>query len=332
MRREYEDRVTQSYRTYQASSESTIDNLRERDESHVAALSAIHQHAQAVSTRLSGAERDAEQFREYEATIERLRERLAVRDAQVSALQPDGVERVTLLQRVLYLTEQNNSLRQANQQQARASPLPIPDFRIQQLSTLYHAFKEMLQNGVPGSNLLIESGDMRDVVDGRVPAWFVIVTSSESEYPIDDSITHVRVIGTIHVLYDGLLMGCSGLTRIDLSPLSQVTKVGFYFLSGCSGLTSIDLGPLKNVTEVGHAFLQGCSRLTGIDLSPLSNVTKVGSFFLAFTGLTGIDLNPLSKVTEVGSCLLEGCAGIAIADLAPDAPPSLRRAVAEAFQ
>jgi hypothetical protein len=26
----------------------------------------------------------------------------------------------------------------------------------------YHALKEMLQNGVPGSTLLIESGDLRD--------------------------------------------------------------------------------------------------------------------------------------------------------------------------
>ena len=91
---------------------------------------------------------------------------------------------------------------------------------------------------------------------------------------------HVTTIGY------GFLRGCTGLTILDLSSLSNVTTIENSFLVRCSGLTNLDLSPLSKVITIGHDFLNGCTRLTTIDLSPLSKVTTIGHYFLAHIGLT----------------------------------------------
>ena len=54
--------------------------------------------------------------------------------------------------------------------------------------------------------------------------------------------------------------GGAVLTATELAQLSAVTRIGGDFFSGnlfrgCQGITKLDLSPLRNVTSVGEAFL-----------------------------------------------------------------------------
>eukprot|EP00760_Papus_ankaliazontas_P039477 PhM_4_TR9581/c1_g1_i2/m.92456 len=76
------------------------------------------------------------------------------------------------------------------------------------------------------------------------------------------------------------LSGYSRFLSLDLSPLTNVTRIGPWFLGQCSGLTTLDLSPLANVMEIGDGFLSYCSGLSSLDLSPLTKLTKIGRSFL----------------------------------------------------
>ena len=89
-------------------------------------------------------------------------------------------------------------------------------------------------------------------------------------------------------LSEKFLQGWTGLIAVDLTNLSNVTKLGGYFLCGCSGLQSLDLSPLSNVTNLGGLFLNGCSGLQSLDVSPLSNVTNLGGNLVCFSGCIGL--------------------------------------------
>ena len=170
----------------------------------------------------------------------------------------------------------------------------------------YCAVKEMLENGVPGHTLLIESGDLRDV-DAACEGCCLLIYCFTDQYSvkyrdhIPTTVRHVVVYANVVAVPEDFLMKCTGLTTLDLSPLSQVTVVQGSFLEGCIGLTSLDLSPLSQVTEVRGSFLRGC------------------------TGLTSLDLSPLSQVTEVQESFLEGCSSINAVDNPPPlcgTPPS----------
>ena len=189
----------------------------------------------------------------------------------------------------------------------------------------------MLENGVPGHTLLIESGDLRDV-DAACEGCCLLIYSFTDQYSanysdhIPTTVRHVVVYANVVALPEDFVLGCTGLTTVDLSPLSQVTEVQGSFLEGCTGLTTLDLSPLSQLTEVQEAFLRGCTGLTTLDLSPLSQVTEVQwSFLWGCTGLTTVDLSPLSQVTEVQVSFLEGCRRINEVDNPPplcNTPPS----------
>ena len=68
------------------------------------------------------------------------------------------------------------------------------------------------------------------------------------------------------VIPDGFLWSGS-LTRLDLSAVSFVTRIGDRFLEECTSLTSIDLSGLSNVTRIGSYFLDGCTSLTNRGLA-----------------------------------------------------------------
>ena len=221
----------------------------------------------------------------------------------------------------------------------------------------YCATKEMLQNGIPGHTLLVESGDLRDVDASSTERCCLLVYCHVDKFKsyaysdhIPSTVKHIAAYGNIRetpnaflegctsltdvdlgplsqvsVVQGFFLEGCTGLTALDLSPLSQVTAVQGFFLRGCTGLTSVDLGPLSQVTVVQGGFLERCTGLTTLDLSPLSRVTEIqGSFLFGCTGLTGLDMGPLSRVTEVHFFFLTGCTGIK----AVDHPPPLCNAPA----
>ena len=149
----------------------------------------------------------------------------------------------------------------------------------------YCAVKETLQNGVPGCALLIESGDLRAVEGFSKDCCFIYscsrsVTHNYSKH-ISGTVEHLTLYSNSACIpYSLLPLGCTGLTTLDLSPLSRVTVVQNSFLQGCSGLTALDLSPLSRVTEVQSSFLLGCAGLTALDLRPLSRVTEVQSSFL----------------------------------------------------
>ena len=89
------------------------------------------------------------------------------------------------------------------------------------------------------------------------------------------------------------LQDCIGLTTLDLSPLTHITKLNVGFLEGCSGLKELDLSPLRRVEYLPVGFLWGCRGLTTLDLSPIVHLKELTDGFLdGCTGLTTLDLGP----------------------------------------
>ena len=78
------------------------------------------------------------------------------------------------------------------------------------------------------------------------------------------------------------MLSCWSLCTVDLRGMMQsVTKIGDQFLPECSGITTLDLAPLSGVTEIGDFFLVACSALTSLDLTPLvDNLNRIGNAFL----------------------------------------------------
>ena len=80
------------------------------------------------------------------------------------------------------------------------------------------------------------------------------------------------------------------------NPFRVLTSIGYNFLYGCSGLTSVDLSSLSQVTTIEDYFLYECRGLTSVDLSALSHVTMVGIFFLR--GCTGLRTVVVAKASS----------------------------------
>ena len=99
----------------------------------------------------------------------------------------------------------------------------------------YCAVKEMLQNGVPGHTLLIESCDLRDV-DAACEGCCLLVYCFTDQYSVKYSdhihtkVRHVVVYANVVAVPEDFLSGCTSLTSVDLSPFSQVTAVQWYLL------------------------------------------------------------------------------------------------------
>ena len=97
----------------------------------------------------------------------------------------------------------------------------------------YCAVKEMLQNGIPGHTLQIESGDLRDVDatgEGCCLLTYSLEISNNREISIPSDVRHVAVYGNITRIPTSFLKNCTGLTALDLSPLSRLTEVPGGFL------------------------------------------------------------------------------------------------------
>eukprot|EP00658_Telonema_sp_P-2_P000906 TRINITY_DN10331_c0_g1_i3.p1 TRINITY_DN10331_c0_g1~~TRINITY_DN10331_c0_g1_i3.p1 ORF type:complete len:347 (-),score=42.04 TRINITY_DN10331_c0_g1_i3:52-1092(-) len=189
-------------------------------------------------------------------------------------------------------------------------------------STGYCATKDMLQNGTRGHTLLIESRDLRDV--GETSHGVCCLIYNLSEEPAEDqpdefndykripaTVQHITAYSNSASLQDNFLAECSGLTSLDLSPLSLSGDLQHGFLSGCSGLTTIDLSPLSQITEIGESFLSDCEGLTELDLSALSQVVRFGWYFLCgCSGLTSLDISPMTSLTSVDDYFANDCTGL----------------------
>ena len=118
----------------------------------------------------------------------------------------------------------------------------------------YCATKEMLQNGIPGHTYLIESGDLRDVDASSEDGYLLIYCFTEEVvfnygHHIPISVSHLTVYGNVSAVPKRFLQECTGLTSLDLGPLSQLREVQLAFLEGCTGLTSLELAPFSR----GHS-------------------------------------------------------------------------------
>lgn len=124
----------------------------------------------------------------------------------------------------------------------------------------------------------------------------------------DINLQNFQFINWPNLQLDSLLEGCCNLKKIDLSPLSQVTRIGFGFLSKCSGLVNLDLNPLSKVKNIGSEFLAGCSGLTSLDFSSMNQVTNIELCFLQnCSSLTNIDFSSMNQVMWIGENFLYGC-------------------------
>ena len=101
-----------------------------------------------------------------------------------------------------------------------------------------------------------------------------------------------------------MFSGCSGLTSLDLAPLSTQNVIDMsYMFSDCSGLTSLDLTPLdtRKVTTMKGMF-RDCSGLTSLDLSSLDTqkVTNMNEMFSRCRALTSLTTGTTFKFVGTG--------------------------------
>ena len=111
------------------------------------------------------------------------------------------------------------------------------------------------------------------------------------------------------------LLQYSELTRLDLSAVSVVAKIGDSFLYFCRQLTEVDLSGLCNVTVIGATFISGAKRLESINLSGFGSVTAIGSSFLRSSALRRVDLSVFRRVTVIERSFLSYCKHLTSVDL-----------------
>ena len=199
----------------------------------------------------------------------------------------------------------------------------------------YCTLKEMLQNGIPGNTLLLESGDLRDVGDDTRTQCCLLenlsspcaVSSASNPQPpttpplILANVLHVTVYSNHGSIPSGFLRGCNCMTSLDLTPLLSCPfprVIGSSFLSGCSGIKTIDLTPLSQLKVLSSFFLSGCTGLESLDLTPLGNVETIHHSFLSgCTSLTSLDLSPMLRLKRVEYALLRSCDAITTVTVPP---------------
>ena len=88
----------------------------------------------------------------------------------------------------------------------------------------YCATKEMLQNGIPGHTLLIESGDLGDVDASSEGGCLLMYCYAEESklflhcLHTPSTVGYITVYGNVTETPKSFLEDCVGLTALDLSP------------------------------------------------------------------------------------------------------------------
>lgn len=118
---------------------------------------------------------------------------------------------------------------------------------------------------------------------------------------------------------------CPSLTTVNFAELPAVKSIGYYAF-GYSGLTTLDLSPLTNLElidmgafidndelatvnftgltglkTIGVGAFGRCLSLATVDFSPLTNLETISGSAFDSTPLTEIDLSPLTKLTTIGA-------------------------------
>ena len=133
--------------------------------------------------------------------------------------------------------------------------------------------------------------------------------------------THVSPISNVTKLPYYFLEDCLSLKTIDLVGFRYVETVSDGFLPGCKNLASIDFSPFCGKVTGGllpEGLLMGCTSLSKVDISPFSPIYEVPEyFFQMLTGLTEFDTSLLCNVTVIHAGFLEGCTGLTSLDFSP---------------
>lgn len=145
------------------------------------------------------------------------------------------------------------------------------------------------------------SGDIRipEVVSHDGITYTVTAISKAAFYMCND-LTSVVMPNTITAIADdcngsyGVFYNCSSLKKVILSKNLAIIPSGTF--CGCSSLSSIDL---SNVTEIGERAFYECSSLTSADLP---QATKIGYGAFSFcSSLASIDFHKQPRLTLIHS-------------------------------
>ena len=103
----------------------------------------------------------------------------------------------------------------------------------------------------------------------------------------------------------GVFYRCSSLKKVILSKNLAVIPSDTF--CGCSSLSSIDL---SNVTEIGGSAFYECTSLTSVDLSQATSISDY-----AFSGCSSLASVELPQATEIGYFAFYKCTSLTSADL-----------------
>ena len=115
----------------------------------------------------------------------------------------------------------------------------------------------------------------------------------------------------IKIIGDNAFYECSGLTSVDLSGCTSLTRIGDSAFQSCSGLTGeLNLGGCTSLTSIGEFAFDDCSGLTGeLNLGECTSLTSIGrSAFEYCSGLTSITLP--SSLKAIGNSAFQSCSGL----------------------
>lgn len=213
-------------------------------------------------------------------------------------------------------------------------------------STGYCAVKEMLQSGVPGRTLLIESGDLRTVNTGSSfegggggQCCCLVYTELPNAYNEDDDVTmhvagQIRIPPTVHTItvYGNMacipgafLRGCSTLRSVvvsgggvpsehaDISSSELFTSLELSLSD--SDLILLDLG-LSTVLPPSIPAAASSSSQQVVTTSKMKTEEDVEMGGDNFHPMI-LDLSPLSHVTTIRAHFLEKCTELKFLDLSP---------------
>lgn len=131
-------------------------------------------------------------------------------------------------------------------------------------------------------------------------------------------ITQVCIPDTVTEICNYAFEGCKGLTSVDFSACTNLTKIGRGAFSHCAGLISLDLSFCTSLTAIkGVSFLDighfaYCTGLTEIRFP--ANLTEIGPG--TFTGCTKLaEICLPESLTEIGERAFDGCTGLMKLDL-----------------
>ena len=160
--------------------------------------------------------------------------------------------------------------------------------------------------------------EVRDPEVARLLLQAEVATVIPDEFLEGSSLTRLDLsaVSTVTRIGGNFLSGCSSVTALDLSSLTTVTHIGYNFLSRCKSLTAVDLSSLDSITHTGDGFLSRCWSLTALDLSSLNRLEWIGDDFLKeCSSLTELNLTSLNSITHTGDGFLSGCWSLTALDL-----------------